>query len=129
MTPEQFELARRLVVHQEWKWVHGMQVLVIDPEGVAAEERIAREDRREPDVDAQRWPERLEVVELIERHTDGWTPLPDLADFATAAILLRLAIDECRLPDEVAGLLTPYRQEGRDLGVVVAEWLLLGWDE
>lgn len=105
MTPEAVDLARRLVACKQWRWIAGM---AYPRWGLDVGEWIC--DRP---VDASDAPEGA---------------IPMLDDFATAAILLRMAIDECQLPEEVAGLLTPHKQDGQDLGAVAAAWLLLGWE-
>ena len=85
MTEEQLGLARRLVACEEWRWVPGM----LDKYGIRylggeADGQMAWADSVDTGATVRYvWPEHLTVTPF----------LPDISDYATAAILLRMAME------------------------------------
>lgn len=108
MTPDQLDGARRLVAHPKWRWVDGMAAC---PWGDSRSERIHLV--RTPDGIEPSWG-------ANEKQWYGLTPeaVPDLSDYATAAIVLRMAMD------------TPRKKwcDHPDLGTSAAMALLAAWD-
>lgn len=140
MTPAQLDLARRLVAHPKWRWVAGM---------VADEMRLMGPE---------------EVPVQLNGSNGGWicddnpSPpfpmIPDLTDYATAAILLRMA-HEADQTDRRHSPVLVYAggvaavpadrnmvwgchivpgdkhgwAESKDLGTVAAQALLAAWGE
>lgn len=136
MTNDQLDLARRLVSHQKWRWVAGMQPYPETLYGCVAEPGLDEERRL--------WDEQ------------GWRPpafYVDLTDYATAAILFRMAaeadttpradktprrvIPDGTVPDWRPKIwachVSPPGQYGwveeEDLGTLAAQALLEAWGE
>lgn len=123
MTKQQTALAARLVAHPRWQWVAGM---------LAGQDGFRVVDDAGKNVD--------DVIPLWAMATSA--RLPRLDDFATAAILLRMAMEDgeafvsahtAHLEDDVWRLyneqLPRTWPEGRDLGTVAATALLACWGE
>lgn len=87
MTPDQLDLARRLCAHPKWRWVAGM--LIDYPEALGGSG--GRVDHV--------WPHHKHGPPEYEVWFEGAGPyapvggVPVLDDFATAAILLRMATE------------------------------------
>lgn len=116
MTDEQIELARLLVPCEQWRWVVGMMMA----------------DSLKPKSPS----DRMRLEEGIGRPIPGcW--LPDLSDYATVAILLRMAMEiqgvaRLRPVTPIHG--TPRWSIGEtwmdpDLGTAAAKTLLAAWEE
>lgn len=124
MTPAQLDRARRLVQSPRWRWVAGMVAF-----------------------DSTRLVKRIHVqLGPLEAQWDLDDRVPDLSDYATAAILLRMAMEAGRNgPGTWGSAETPSDDDGgwilsrdsmkgerighenEDLGTVAAEALLAAW--
>lgn len=119
MTDEQIALARRLVACEQWRWVQGMSTHDINPHG------------GEP---CGGWVIEVGIEGTENPDTTEWGP--DLDDYATASILLRMAMEA------IGGSVTgahplsgawhfgneAYGGWERDLGTAAARALLATWE-
>lgn len=131
MTPDQLDLAKRLVACSQWRWVPGMREHF----------GCRRLDYTDESGEEAWWnPDRIEIVQYVwpaHRAHDGSTPfLPDLSDYATAAILLRLAMEaNCEVAYPPTAELHHWAIYGDmpssdpDLGTASARALLSVWSE
>lgn len=131
MTPAQLDLARRLVAHPKFRWVEGM---LAQEAGNTAAGRVTSYLPSAPGGP------KIAVARGVMGADEEWycaDALPDLSDYATAAILLRMAM-EAQEPEAVAGRLAYYspalwnvgveeNPEPTDLGTVAATALLAAW--
>jgi hypothetical protein len=120
VSAEQLELARRLVSHPKWRWVAGMRI-----EGELGGSTVYTIGKRVRvcHTGGNTW--------LLEDHEPASAQVPDLADFITAACLLRMRMEIEELYNEPAihegGMWAIGRVAGRDLGEVAAAALLEAW--
>jgi hypothetical protein len=125
-------LARRLVAAKQWRWVAGMQA-----QGHGYDD-LTYTDTTTP----QGWEGSTRVLDAerdgYARDADGYRvvapdAVPDLSDYATAAILLRMAIETGHYADG-SGINGALWRIGTghydtDLGTVAATALLAAWEK
>lgn len=120
MTPAQLDLARRLASHPKWQWLPGLAAC---PWGDDRSERI--HIATTPNGPTPCWgANEKQWYDLLP------TAAPDLTDYATAAILLRMAMEAGRPPAPISRALGDDGEvfEIYD-GTVAATALLAAWGE
>ena len=124
MTDEQLGLARRLVACEQWSWVYGMTYVGLRHQRTATTELLTSLVQYK-----NVFPTNLSLC------TEAW---PDLADYATAAILLRVAMEangpgaECMIrgktPIHPVRWAVSLAYNHADLGTAAATALLAIWE-
>ena len=142
MNTEQTDLARRLVACDQWRYQPRMAIKTRDHEAIAIDEHhTILELEYHPKDDIWAASTDLVVDEWMDTHEggfwfqlsviegrleDGSWVLPCLSDYATAAILLRMACEQCGAHAMGAWF---YDGPPPDLGTAAAKALLAIWEQ